>query len=208
MGAEHATMAPEDASLASPTPIDEPEELHVPGPMSKQERDEFLAAVHVAVLAVDEPGRGPLAIPIWYLYEGSRIELSMGGESLKARLLRAAGRATLTVQSEVRPYGYVSVEGPVEVLDEPADVLALAPLPRRTSGAGLRRGQLRHGIGGRQAHSRALADLLLRLRQSVQLSTSPLTRAHDELVCVVAGPKIRRPTVVAASASRPSRTWL
>lgn len=98
----------------------------MPGPMSKQERDEFLSAVHVAVLAVDEPGRGPLAIPIWYLYEGGRIELSMAGASLKARLLRDAGRATLTVQSEVRPYAYVSVEGPVEVLDEPADVLALA----------------------------------------------------------------------------------
>jgi nitroimidazol reductase NimA-like FMN-containing flavoprotein (pyridoxamine 5'-phosphate oxidase superfamily) len=42
------------------------------GSMTKAEREAFLADVHVAVLAVDEPGRGPMAIPVWYLYEGER----------------------------------------------------------------------------------------------------------------------------------------
>ncbi len=83
--------------------------------MSPDERDAFLAGVHVGILAIDEPGRGPLAMPIWYRYEGGVVEISMDGSSLKARLLRAAGRATMTVQDENPPYKYVSVEGPVTV---------------------------------------------------------------------------------------------
>jgi nitroimidazol reductase NimA-like FMN-containing flavoprotein (pyridoxamine 5'-phosphate oxidase superfamily) len=83
--------------------------------MTAAERDAFLADVHVGILAVDEPGRGPLAMPIWYLYRGGEVLIGMDGQSLKATLLRAAGRATLTVQTETPPYQYVSVEGPVSV---------------------------------------------------------------------------------------------
>ncbi len=83
--------------------------------MTREEREAFLAGVHVGILAIDEPGRGPLAMPIWYLYEHGEVLIGMDGESLKARLLRSAGRATLTVQTEVAPYQYVSVEGPVVV---------------------------------------------------------------------------------------------
>ena len=85
------------------------------GSMTREEREAFLAGVHVGILAIDEPGRGPLAMPIWYLYEHGEVLIGMDGESLKARLLRSAGRATLTVQTEVAPYQYVSVEGPVVV---------------------------------------------------------------------------------------------
>ncbi|MCU1360218.1 MAG: pyridoxamine 5-phosphate oxidase-related, FMN-binding protein [Ilumatobacteraceae bacterium] len=83
--------------------------------MSRDERDAFLADVHVGILAIDEPGRGPMAMPVWYLYENGEVVIGMGGDSLKARLLRAAGRATLTVQTEVAPYQYVSIEGPVVI---------------------------------------------------------------------------------------------
>jgi hypothetical protein len=96
------------------------------GVMTPEEREQFLADVRVGVLAVDEPGRGPLALPIWYLCTGGVIEMGMDGQSQKATLLRAAGRATLTVQTETAPYKYVSVEGPVEVLAEPRDDLVMA----------------------------------------------------------------------------------
>lgn len=85
------------------------------GTMTQEERDAFLADVHVAILAIDEPDRGPLAMPVWYLYENGEVLIGMDGNSLKARLIRAAGRATLTVQTEVAPYQYVSVEGPAVV---------------------------------------------------------------------------------------------
>ena len=96
------------------------------GSMTVAERDAFLADVHVGVLAVDEPGRGPLALPIWYIYENGNVVVGMDGSSLKARLLEAAGRATLTVQSEVPPYLYVSVEGPVSIDRSRRDDLGMA----------------------------------------------------------------------------------
>lgn len=94
--------------------------------MTVEEREAFLAGLHVAILAIDEPGRGPLALPIWYEWVDGEVRLSMNGDSLKARLLRAAGRATVTVQREKPPYAYVSVEGPVTVTFEHGDTEALA----------------------------------------------------------------------------------
>jgi nitroimidazol reductase NimA-like FMN-containing flavoprotein (pyridoxamine 5'-phosphate oxidase superfamily) len=86
------------------------------GTMTRTECEAFLAGVHVRVLAVDEPGRGPHALPIWYQYSDGELRMRVADDSRKAALLRDAGRATLTVQSEEVPYKYVSVEGPVHVL--------------------------------------------------------------------------------------------
>lgn len=96
------------------------------GSMTVAERDEFLADVHVGILAVARSARGPLALPIWYQYRDGAVEIGMHGDSLKAKLLRSAGRATLTVQTEAPPYKYVSVEGPVEVLAEKRDDFEMA----------------------------------------------------------------------------------
>ena len=96
------------------------------GSMTKAEREAFLADVHVGVLSVEDPGRGPLALPIWYLVEDGDVVIGMDGGSKKARLLRDAGRATLTAQTEAAPYKYVTVEGPVVVVAEPRDDLEMA----------------------------------------------------------------------------------
>jgi nitroimidazol reductase NimA-like FMN-containing flavoprotein (pyridoxamine 5'-phosphate oxidase superfamily) len=87
--------------------------------MTIAEREEFLAALHVAILSVDDPGRGPLTVPVWYSYApGGTVNVVTGGQSVKAQLLRAAGRFSLCVQTETMPYRYVSVEGPIASLDE------------------------------------------------------------------------------------------
>lgn len=83
--------------------------------MNGSEREAFLADLHVGVLAIERKDRSPLAVPIWYIVVDGAVEMMMGGTSLKAKLLRAAGRASFTVQNESRPYAYVSVEGPVTV---------------------------------------------------------------------------------------------
>lgn len=89
--------------------------------MSKDEREAFLADLHVGILAVERDDGPPLASPVWYRYRpGGDVELMTEDESLKGRLLRSAGRAALTVQRETFPYAYVTVDGPV-TLDEPAD---------------------------------------------------------------------------------------
>jgi len=82
--------------------------------MSKEQREQFLAQVHVGIIAVTEEGRGPLAVPVWYLYEpGGEIFTWTGARSRKARLLEERGRFTFCVQDEEPPYRFVSVEGPV-----------------------------------------------------------------------------------------------
>ena len=82
--------------------------------MSRGEREEFLAGVHVGVLGVVEPDSAPLAVPIWYGYEpGGDIWIVTGTASRKGRALNAAGRFSLCAQSEDLPYRYVSVVGTV-----------------------------------------------------------------------------------------------
>jgi PPOX class probable F420-dependent enzyme len=87
--------------------------------MSKAEREAFLAATHVAVISIARQGRGPLTVPVWYRYApGGEIRFVTGANSLKARLIRVAGRLSLCVQNETPPYQYVSVEGPARVSDD------------------------------------------------------------------------------------------
>ncbi len=84
--------------------------------MTDEQRDTFLAERRVAVLAIERPGKGPLCAPVWYRHQaGGAIEIVMADGSAKARLLRAAGRASICVQDEGLPYRYVTAEGPVTV---------------------------------------------------------------------------------------------
>lgn len=106
--------------------------------MSRAEREAFLAGVHVGLLSLAEPGRGPLCVPIWYAYEpGGALRVVTGRDSRKGRLLAAAPRVGFCVQTEAPPYRYVSVEGPV-VHVGPADrERDVRPLAHRYLGAEL-----------------------------------------------------------------------
>jgi nitroimidazol reductase NimA-like FMN-containing flavoprotein (pyridoxamine 5'-phosphate oxidase superfamily) len=87
--------------------------------MTRAEREAFLAGVHVGVLSVDDPGHGPLTVPVWYAYEpGGTVDVVTGGQSAKAHRLRAAGRFALCAQTEAPPYAYVSVEGPITAVED------------------------------------------------------------------------------------------
>ena len=85
--------------------------------MTKSEREQFLAGLHVGVLGIAATaGRAPLTVPVWYTYEpGGEIRFITGGDSRKTQLLERTGRASLCAQTEQAPYQYVSVEGPVTV---------------------------------------------------------------------------------------------
>src|SRR4026208_2310806 len=103
--------------------------------MTKEEREAFLADVHVAVISVAEHGRGPLVVPMWYSYEpGGQVRIITGRTSRKGKLLERAGRFSLCVQTETPPYKYVSVEGPI-IAVEAADLERdRRPLARRYLG--------------------------------------------------------------------------
>jgi uncharacterized protein len=82
---------------------------------SESERQEFLAALHVAVLSVAAAdGRPPASVPIWYDYTpGGNIRVNTGAASRKSKLIEQAGAVTLVAQNEALPYQYVVVEGTV-----------------------------------------------------------------------------------------------
>jgi len=90
--------------------------------MTREEREAFLADLHVGVISIADPERGPLTVPIWYDYEpGGDLWVITGRDSRKGRLIERARRLSLCVQTESPPYKYISIEGPV-VSIEPADV--------------------------------------------------------------------------------------
>lgn len=96
--------------------------------MSRAEREEFLAGLHVGVLSVDGGGAPPLTMPVWYTYQpGGVVTVSTGRDSRKALAVAAAGRFALCVQDERPPYKYVTVTGPAVIEDiDRAERLAIA----------------------------------------------------------------------------------
>ena len=87
--------------------------------MTKDERQAFLADVHVAVIGISEKGRGPLTAPVWYWYEpGGDIWFETQPISRKGKLLHVGKRISLCVQDEQPPYAYVSVEGQITEIAE------------------------------------------------------------------------------------------
>ncbi|MGB0971587.1 MAG: pyridoxamine 5'-phosphate oxidase family protein [Mycobacterium sp.] len=97
--------------------------------MTRDEREQYLAGVHVGVIAVERSGRAPLAVPIWYGYRpGGEVLLWTESESLKHKLIRSAGRFAITAQDEQPPYKYVTAEGEVTGIGpaHEADVRAIA----------------------------------------------------------------------------------
>ncbi|MGH7821972.1 MAG: pyridoxamine 5'-phosphate oxidase family protein [Candidatus Binatia bacterium] len=103
--------------------------------MTREEREAFLADVHVGILGIEDPGRGPLTVPIWYAYEpGGDVVIVTDRDSRKAKLLRRSGRLSLCAQTETPPYRYVSVEGPISGIDAADVERDVRPLARRYLG--------------------------------------------------------------------------
>ncbi|MGW0937027.1 pyridoxamine 5'-phosphate oxidase family protein [Streptomyces sp. NPDC002666] len=85
-------------------------------PLTREEREQFLAEPHVAALAVTsaQEGRAPLVVPIWYMYEpGGDLWIMTGRDSRKGIAIAAAGRFAMMVERVTPTVRYVSVEGSV-----------------------------------------------------------------------------------------------
>jgi len=103
--------------------------------MTKDERYEFLAGVHIAVLSVPREAAGPLTCPIWYSYEpGGDIVFVTEAHSRKAELMALGTRVSFCAQVEGGLPKYVTVEGPI-VSIEAADIEAVRPIAHRYLGA-------------------------------------------------------------------------
>ncbi|WP_433367282.1 pyridoxamine 5'-phosphate oxidase family protein [Actinoplanes sp. CA-142083] len=83
--------------------------------LSREEREQFLAAPHIGALSVVErPDRAPLTVPIWYQYEpGGELWVLTAPDARKTRAMEAAGRFSMMAQRTSPTIRYVSVEGPL-----------------------------------------------------------------------------------------------
>lgn len=102
--------------------------------MTNDEREQFLAGLHVGVLGIERSDGPPLTVPIWYMYEpGGELWFLTSPDSVKGRLLRRSMRFSLCAQTESPPYRYVSVEGAATF--SPADTeLHARPMAHRYLG--------------------------------------------------------------------------
>ncbi len=99
--------------------------------MTREEREAFLADLHVGVISIEQADAPPLTVPIWYDYSPETgVWIVTNADSAKGRCLQAAGRFSLVAQTETPPaYQYVSVEGPIveqRVADTEADTRPMA----------------------------------------------------------------------------------
>ena len=92
----------------------------MPHEMTPEERRAFLLAPgrtgHLGT--VREDGRAHVA-PIWFSLDGDDVVFNTAADTVKGRNLRRTGRASLSVDLPVMPYGFVHLEGPVAIEDDP-----------------------------------------------------------------------------------------
>jgi PPOX class probable F420-dependent enzyme len=80
--------------------------------MSVAERDAFLQETRIGVLATLTASGGPLALPIWYEWDGEQIRMFSAVNAPKVARLRRDGRVCFTVAEPVGvPEAWVAIEG-------------------------------------------------------------------------------------------------
>lgn len=85
----------------------------------------FLTALPArpAILGTTRADGRPHVAPIWYAVDDDgTIVFNTGETTVKGRNLRLTGWATMSVDDDVAPFSFVTVEGPVSISDDLADV--------------------------------------------------------------------------------------
>jgi len=129
--------------------------------MTRAEREAFLADVHIGVVSMNRQTDGPLSAPIWYMYEDGLVWFSTGAESRKAPLMNVGDRISMVVQTEVAPYQYVCVEGPIVVREAAQVERDIRPMAVRYLG---------EEVGSGYADNSTDGGLLIRMKPEKWLS--------------------------------------
>jgi PPOX class probable F420-dependent enzyme len=94
-------------------------------PMSDDEVRAFLTAMPArpAILATVRADGRPHVAPVWYAVDDDGTILFNTGETtVKGRNLRRTGYAAMTVDDDVAPFSFVTLEGPVTISSDLDDV--------------------------------------------------------------------------------------
>jgi PPOX class probable F420-dependent enzyme len=68
----------------------------------------------------------PLVTPVWFVVEDSTLVFNTGKETAKGRALARDPRATLCVDLEETPFGFVQVQGEAELSEDLAELVRTA----------------------------------------------------------------------------------
>ena len=99
--------------------------------MSVGERDAFLQQTRIGVLASLAASGAPLAIPIWYEWDGARVRMFSSRGAPKVARLQRDGRVCLTVAEPVGvPEAWVAIEGVATIEEGTGFALAQRLAPR------------------------------------------------------------------------------
>jgi PPOX class probable F420-dependent enzyme len=99
--------------------------------MAVAERDAFLNEARIGVLATLNAHGAPLAIPIWYEWDGARARMFTTNSSPKVARLRRDGRVCLTVAEPAGvPEAWVAIEGKASIEEGTGFALARRLAPR------------------------------------------------------------------------------
>jgi PPOX class probable F420-dependent enzyme len=77
------------------------------------------------IATVRDDGR-PHVVPIWYVIDDGDVVFTTWHTSVKLHNLRRDGWAAVAVDDEALPFSYLMVEGPVEISDDPDELLRIA----------------------------------------------------------------------------------
>ena len=126
--------------------------------MSDEQRRAFLThGTRTGVLSTTRKDGRPHGAPIWFVLDGDAVVFTTHAENIKGRSLRRVGQAHLTVHDDVPPVSFVTLSGPVEISEDPAELLDWATrIAGRYMGSDLAEQYgRRNGVAG---------ELLVRLR--------------------------------------------
>jgi PPOX class probable F420-dependent enzyme len=87
----------------------------------------FLSAgTRTGKLAYASADGRPLVAPVWFVVEDGTLVFNTGKDTAKGKALARDRRATLCVDLEEPPYGFVQVQGTAELSEEPGELLRTA----------------------------------------------------------------------------------
>ncbi|MGH3250466.1 MAG: PPOX class F420-dependent oxidoreductase [Trebonia sp.] len=68
----------------------------------------------------------PLVVPVWFIVEDGTLVFNTGKDTAKGKALARDRRATLCVDLEEPPFGFVQVQGDAELSEDPGELLRTA----------------------------------------------------------------------------------
>jgi len=93
--------------------------------MTETERDQFLATTRIGIFATLRRGGFPVAVPVWFAWDGRVVRMFTSARSGKVARLRRDPRASVLVANSVgEREAWVAFDGTVTISSEAAIELA------------------------------------------------------------------------------------